>query len=365
MPASLAVLPLQPAPGGYPSRDELFLAIDTGGSKCDCVIASGDGAVLAWGTYRQPGLSGRSARVVGRAVRQALRAIPAARRRFNLCLIYSEPFAADFPFADADVSEKFLSYFNRILGQGALKDVAMIGWVCGCTEYGSALSQHGLSQGIVALAGTGAFIHVCLPTDKIHCHLDGYGPVLGDHGGAYQIGREAFRAAAAAHWSARRATSLRQMVFEALKISSVSAAVELSLLNSDRSLLASLAKLVNTAADEGDAVARSILFKAADDLAETLFDALAAGNLFDGDAPLVGTGSIATRCTLYWQRFCERVQEFAPKLQPRIDARPAVLGILGQSMARRYGLEGADQAALAATLNQSYDVFVASLPLAR
>ncbi len=198
--ASSVVGSSQSAVGGCPLRDELFLAIDTGGSKCDCVIAQGDGRVLAWGSYRQPGLSGRSSRVVGRAVRQALKAIPPIQRYFNLCLIYSEFFAADFPFADSEVTEKFLLYFNRILGQGVLKQETLFRWVCGCTEYGSALSQHGLEQGIVALAGTGAFIHVCLPPHQAHRHLDGYGPVLGDHGGAYQIGREAFRAAAAAHW---------------------------------------------------------------------------------------------------------------------------------------------------------------------
>ncbi len=360
--ASIPAAPPSPQTGGCPSRDELFLAIDNGGSKCDCVIARGDGTVLAMGAYRQPGLSGRSSHVIGHAVREALAAIPTERRRFNLCLIYSDSFAADFPFADADVSKKFLLYYNRIFGQGVFNTASLIRWVCGATEYGAALSLHGLNEGIVALAGTGSFIHVRLPSKKIYLHLDGYGPVLGDHGGAYQIGREAFRAAATANWAPRRATSLRQSVFDALKIKSVGEAVELSLLNSDRSLLASLAKVVDAEANKGDAIARSILIKAADDLAETLYDALASSQLLDSDLPLVGTGSIATRCTLYWQRLCERTRAFAPNLKPVINPRPAAIGLLVQSISRRFDLEDGAKTTLAEVLNRSYDDFMAKSP---
>lgn len=337
--------------------DELFLAIDSGGSKCDCTIARGDGTVVAWGGYRQPGLSGRSAHVIGLAVREALAFIPAEQHRFNLCLFCPEPIFSVFPLQSNTLSSRLTAYFDRIL-DNALPDVKnMVRWVCGNFEYEAALALHGLREGIVALAGTGAFVHLQLPSRDIIRHLDGFGPALGDRGGAYQIGQRAFRAAAAAHWSPRRATSLREPIFEALNIKTVADAIELSLLNSDRSLLASLAKVVDVEAEKGDPIARAILFEAADELAETMYDALAAADLFDAALPLVGTGSIATRCALYWEHFCEHVHAFAPHLQPLINPRPAVLGVLAQGIMHRFGLDVHALNTLVATINRSYDEF--------
>lgn len=337
--------------------DELFLAIDSGGSKCDCVIARGDGTVIAWGGYRQPGLSGRSAHVIGTAVREALSFIPVAQQRFILCLLYPEPLLTSFPLSTNTLSTRVAAHFNHILGI-ALEDAGkMVHWVSGNSEHEAALALHGLREGVVALAGTGAFVHLLLPSHGINRHFDGFGPMLGDHGSAYQIGQRAFRAAAMAHWSPRRATSLREPVFHALNIASVSDAIELSLLNADRSLLASLAKVVEVEAERGDSTARAIVFEAATDLAETVYDALVAADLLDATLPLVGTGSIATRCALYWQHFCEHVHSFAPNLRPLIDPRPAVLGVLAQGIMRRCALDDHALHILVNTIKRSYDQF--------
>ncbi len=354
-----AAVPREPCAGGLSAcvPDDLFLAIDNGGSKCDCVIARGDGTVVAWGGYRQPGLSGRSAHVIGTAVREALAGIPPEQRFFNLCILSPEPVLTAFPFRPNTLSARLASYFNHIFEKSLEDAEQRIRWVSGNTEQESALTLHGLREGIVALSGTGAFVHLLLPSRGIDRHLDGFGPVLGDHGGAYQIGQRAFRAAAAAHWSPRRATSLREPVFAALNLQTVNDAIGLSLLNPDRSLLASLARVVETEAEKGDAIARAILLDASADLSETVYDALSAADLFDADLPLVGTGSIATRCALYWRNFCERVHAFAPNLRPLANPRPAVLGVLAQGIMRRFDLDDPALHTLVHTINRSYDAF--------
>ncbi len=343
-------------------RDELFLAIDYGGSKSDCMIARGDADVLAWGSHRQPGVSGRSSRVIGESVRAALARFPEEEtRQFNLCLPgVPNPRRIDkqrYPQFGRDVAK------NRCrVAWSEVLPKAMVRRVCSVTESAAALALHGLDEGIVALGGTGAFVHVHLPSRGVVSHYDGYGPLLGDSGSAYQIGLAAFRAAASAHWSERRATSLRPAVFEAMGLASLDAAIVLSLRRLDRSLLASLAPIVEAEALKGDAVARSIILDAADALAETLFDALAAGRVFDVTTPLVGTGAIATRCPLYWERFCERSRAMAPGLQPMVNPRPAVLGILAKSMALRHGLTGAEKTDLANRLIVSYDAKFSAQP---
>jgi len=257
----------------------LFLAVDSGGTKCDVVVADATGAVLSRDSHRRPGASGRSATVIRESIRCALAGLSGDCGRFDVFLTGVPQqclrgrlvhLRATNPAARR---KAFLAV--RALAEGQVSRIEDI------SESAAALAMHGLDEGIVALSGTGAFVHVVLPAQGVDLHYDGYGPLLGDHGGAYQIGLAAFRAAAAARWSPRRATSLRDAVFNALGVSCVHEAIELSLQPLDRSLLASLAKIVEEEALKGDAVAQAILLSAADALTETLAD---SANLDGGDA---------------------------------------------------------------------------------
>ncbi|MGI5868275.1 MAG: BadF/BadG/BcrA/BcrD ATPase family protein [Kiritimatiellia bacterium] len=333
----------------------LFLAVDSGGTKCDAVVADATGAVLSRGSHRRPGVSGRSAEVIRESIRAALVGLSEDDACFDVFLTGVPQLVArgrPMPCRVTDPAPRRKAF----VAAGALAERQISG-LEDISETMAALAMHGLDEGIVALSGTGAYVHVFLPARGIDLCYDGYGPLLGDHGGAYQIGLAAFRAAAAAHWSPRRATSLRHAVFNALNISSVPEAVALSLQPLDRSLLASLAILVEKEAVQGDAVAQAILLSAADALAETLADALAASGLAASDAALVGTGSIATRCAIYWDRVCQRVRALAPGLRPMTSPRPAVLGTLVHGLAIRRGLRGAEKQKLADRVMASYDAF--------
>lgn len=333
----------------------LFLAVDSGGTKCDAVVADATGAVLSRGSYRQPGESGRSAPVIRAAVHAALVGLSEDGVCFDVFLTGVPQRIVRGRLVQLRATNP-AGRRKAFMAVGALAE-RQVSRLADVSETAAALAMHGLDEGVVALSGTGAFVHVLLPAQGVDLHFDGYGPLLGDHGGAYQIGLAAFRAAAAAHWSPRRATSLRQAVFNALGVSSVSEAIALSLQPLDRSLLASLAKIVEEEAIRGDAVAQAILLSAADELAETLADALTAAGHAASDAALVGTGSIATRCPIYWNRVCQRARALAPGLRPMANPRPAVLGTLVQGLAIRQGLHGDGKRKLADRAMSTYDAY--------
>lgn len=331
----------------------LFLAVDSGGTKSDAVVADATGAVLSRGSHRRPGASGRSAAVIRESIRCALAGLSGDCGRFDVFLTGVPQQCLRGKLVQLRATNP-AARRKAFLAVDALAD-RQVSRIEDISESAAALAMHGLDAGIVALSGTGAYVHVVLPTQGVDLHYDGYGPLLGDHGGAYQIGLAAFRAAAAAHWSPRRATSLRDAVFNALGVSSVHEAIELSLQPLDRSLLASLAKIVEEEALKGDAVAYAILLSAGDALAETLADALTASGHAASHAALIGTGSTATQCPVYWDRVCQRARALAPGLRPMVNPRPAVLGTLVQGLTIRQGLHGAEKQTLASRVMASYD----------
>ncbi|MGC8667697.1 MAG: N-acetylglucosamine kinase [Chthonomonadales bacterium] len=288
------------------------LAIDAGGSKCDALLVTPAGEVIGWGRWsvrdagsgRGTGGSGRSGATVRRAVQQALR------------------------------QAKGLSDLH-VVGYGASpKDLAEFagraGGVQSVRECDAAMALAGIEAGVVALAGTGAFVYGRRPDGK-EVHLDALGPLLGDYGSGYHIGLMAIRAAAKASWHPRHATSLEVPVLEACQAFSGQSEgfhlVAYMLGNPDRAEVASLAELVNAHAEAGDRHARSILETAADELAETLRDVVDLLNIASELLPLVGTGGVITGSHLYWEHFCLRCREFAPGLEPRLAPGPLVAGV--------------------------------------
>jgi N-acetylglucosamine kinase-like BadF-type ATPase len=172
------------------------------------------------------------------------------------------------------------------------------------------------THGIVVLAGTGAFVGA-LTESSGRVVLDGLGPTLGDYGSGYQIGLMAMRAAMAASWTPERATVLQHLVPRALEVSSLRDVFDLVYVQQiSRTRTASAAKAVLKAADDGDAVARRILIRAADDISEVLADVIRSLHLEDSDCALVASGGIAQNSRIYWERISENALRLAPGLRP-------------------------------------------------
>lgn len=122
--------------------------------------------------------------------------------------------------------------------------------------------------GVVLCAGTGA-VALSVDADGLHRRVDGWGPILGDHGGAYDIGRCGLRAALAALDGRGPATRLERMAELHLGELSIAAAQRLHSRDTVAQV-AAFARSVLDAADEGDGVAKDICRDAGGALATTV-----------------------------------------------------------------------------------------------
>ncbi len=311
-----------------PGPARCLLALDPGGSKCQALLIAPDGTVLSTGRAECPGLSGRSRELVQAAARQALG--NHQPRSCHVATVSGLLAAEDYGFPpDVRVTVHRLSELD---GPLALIDAA---------------------AGLVVVAGTGARISA-RQVDGRCLTIDGLGPLLGDHGSGYAIGRTALRAVAmtVAARGTRPATRLCDPLINACatalqsigddpnhcQLAGVALAsyppsvaeklaplLRLSLIPHDRSVIAGLARLVDDQARAGDEVACRILHTAADDLAESLRLMVAQLGVADRNLPLVALGSVIMRSDLYWDRFCERLTSIAPASQAqRIPHLPVV-----------------------------------------
>lgn len=310
-----------------------ILALDPGGSKCDAVVVEPDGTVVRRVRVTRPGQSGRCRAVVREACQRARQGLRYRRWQIATPL---------WPW-----SRRTRVWFFK--------------------ETQAALRLAHESWGVVALAGTGARVDGYTP-DGRWCWLDGLGPVLGDAGSAYQIGRAALRAVARAIQHPRHATSLKGVVLDyceaiarCMKVNMDQAVLArlrvremqqlaldpdiarldwlicFSLRPQDRSVFAGLARLVDEQARAGDAVATRILREAAADLACTVHDLADRLGILQAEMPCVGMGSVLTRSDVYWEAFSAAVREFAPRFRLIRVVEPPVLGFALAALDKWHG----------------------------
>jgi N-acetylglucosamine kinase-like BadF-type ATPase len=278
-----------------------ILAIDAGGTKCSALYLDSSGEVLGTGRYAHAGVSGRTELAVRMACHQAI----GSHRPDELHIATVSRYLPLTPLAHTRNHEATVS-------------------LVGEDQVAYRLSGH--HYGIVVLAGTGAFVHILTPGGD-DLRLDGRGPLMGDFGSGFDIGRQALQAAVRSHFHQRHATSLTDAILEHLGRAKVGTLSNFDVSAADRSTIASLAGLVDEHARRGDRVSREIIERAADSLAETLEDGIDRVGLHDADLPLIGIGSVATHSELYWGRLCERLTAFAPQMKPVRCRRPPVVGI--------------------------------------
>ena len=172
--------------------------------------------------------------------------------------------------------------------------------------YGDMVAAHrgalGWQPGVVVIAGTGS-VTLGVGTDGTMVKVGGWGPIYGNEGSAYAIGRDGLAAAARAH----DGRGSRTRLVESLR-------VQLGVADFQRSIdavyagpmgqhdVAALAPLVYDAAMAGDAVADEICTTAAGHLADGVRTAL----LRLGDSsglPVSYQGAVLCACDLIRARF--------------------------------------------------------------
>jgi N-acetylglucosamine kinase-like BadF-type ATPase len=120
--------------------------------------------------------------------------------------------------------------------------------------------------GIIIIAGTGSIAFGRNARGET-ARAGGWGYLFGDEGGAFDLARQALRAALQYEEGWGPETVLRQQLLEATGVATANELLHRFYASFDRSYVASLAVLVSRAAEHGDGVAIDILRRAAGQLA--------------------------------------------------------------------------------------------------
>jgi N-acetylglucosamine kinase-like BadF-type ATPase len=124
-----------------------------------------------------------------------------------------------------------------------------------------------LGQGIIVIGGTGSIAFGRHPEGG-KARAGGWGHIFGDEGGAFDIARQALRAALRMEEGWGPPTTLRAVLLEATESRNANAVLHRFYAPEwPRSRVAALAQLVDVTAAEGDGVAAEILTRAAQELA--------------------------------------------------------------------------------------------------
>lgn len=282
----------------------LLIGVDAGGSHTTAMVAGEDGTPLGQahgepGVVR-PGREGAAADAIADTCRRVLRHLKPGARADVLVVgaagVGAEP--------------------QRAALRALLEVADLAGRVQVTTDAEVALAAaFGEQPGIVLLAGTGSIAWARLPDGEM-VRLGGLGPTLGDHGSAYQLGRQGLRAAALAFEGLGPDTRLRDQLLP--DVTALAEAVR-SQYEIEPRLVALLARLVIESADAGDAVSRDIVDKGADVLAA---HAVALARRFPAQAEVrvaLGGGLLASLPT-YRQRVAARLAQVAPRVIIGTDA---------------------------------------------
>ena len=251
---------------------DYFLGVDGGQSSTYALIGDASGRVLGAG---RGGPSNHVAASEGRAkftgaIQSCLAAacvnagLDATAIRFaSACLGFSGG-----PADKEAILQEILPSDRTLVTHDAL--IALSGATCG-------------EPGLITIAGTGSIAFGRNASGKT-ARAGGWGYVFGDEGGGFYIVRQAVRAALRFEEGWGDATSMRRMFLDATAASDINQLVHRFYTPEfPRPRLAAFAKLVDDAAENGDAIAREILNEAARELATIA--AAVRGQLFEKAEP--------------------------------------------------------------------------------
>jgi N-acetylglucosamine kinase-like BadF-type ATPase len=285
------------------------LGADGGNSKTELLVATPDGDVVAY--VRGPGSNSHAvgaagtAAVLGRLVARAGLDEPADVGVFHLC-------GADVP---ADVAE-----LEDAVGRGGWAGRAVV------DNDTFALLRVGTDaeSAVAVICGAGINCVGRARGGRV-VRYPSLGWETGDWGGSEQIGREALSLAARGEDGRGEPTALVEAVraYFDQTVGELGEAVHYRRLSQSR--LGELAPVVVRLAAEGDAVARGLVARQADEVALLVRRALRDLDVHEADAVL-GGGMLGAGEGFLYERAVARVAELAPGARPVPSKAPPVLG---------------------------------------
>jgi N-acetylglucosamine kinase-like BadF-type ATPase len=162
---------------------------------------------------------------------------------------------------------------------------------------------------VVVIAGTGSAVLGRNSAEKL-AREGGWGPILGDPGSAYDIGRKAV-VLSLRHWLRGQNSPLGNEILHRFHCNWVELQDQIRA-NAD-SVFPEVLPLVAKAAAEGDEDARALLQSAAEELVEMAGRVIETLGLWDQSFFLAKTGGVFGRCRVFDDRFDSRVAQVVPK----------------------------------------------------
>jgi N-acetylglucosamine kinase len=252
---------------------KLFLGVDGGQSGTAAVIGDETGRVLGAG---EAGPCNHAAAGEGRAKleRAVAGSLAGACQQAGLDPSTIEFEAACFGMSGGpEDKQEILAGILRTRHLIVTNDAVIA--LSGATQSG---------QGIITIAGTGSIAFGRNASGRC-ARAGGWGYIFGDEGGGFDLARQATRAIVRAEEGWGSATRLRQALLEATGAASANEMLHLFYTDAwPRSRVAKLARLVDDAAVDSDAVALDIIHNSAQQLA--LLTAAVRGQLWQEGEPV-------------------------------------------------------------------------------
>jgi N-acetylglucosamine kinase-like BadF-type ATPase len=297
------------------------LAVDGGNSKTDVAVVGWDGALLALVggpsvSHQEVGLEPGMTRLAGLAAEALRRAGKATRPALGVyCLA-----GADRP--------SDLRMVSRALEAAGLTDQTIV------RNDAFAVLRAGARRGwgVAVICGSGVNCAAVAPDGRT-ARLAALGDISGDWGGGQSIGTDALGAAVRARDGRGPRTALERLVpahFGVRRPLDVTNGLYAGAIAHRR--IIELAPIVFEAAADGDAVARSIIDRMADEITAMAVAMLRRLHLTRSDAEIVlGGGIFRTTEPEFYARIDRGVASAAPRTRlHRLEARPVLgAGLLG------------------------------------
>ncbi len=274
------------------------LGFDGGGTKTECVLMDETGAVLARSRSgpSNPSRIGLDA-AFGALADAADRAVATAGKTAgDVVSICGALAGADLTNALPELHRRFKLKFPNATTFLA-SDLSM------------ALAATGVAPSIVVIAGTGSAV-IGRDASGALAREGGFGPILGDPGSAYDIGRKAVILCLSGQQAGDN-SYFGNEILEAFKCNWVELQAQIRS-NPDR-VLPGIFPLVAKAANEGEESARALLHSAAEELAGLVERVVDRLNLRAETFFLAKTGGVFNRSAHFDDYFDQLLGQIAPK----------------------------------------------------
>ncbi len=296
------------------------MGIDGGGTKTICLLSDENGNVIGKGVagpsnYHVVGIEQTQA-AIHACIREA---IASSGREIT------EIQSITLGMAGVDRPDDY-AVVNRIL------DALDVKFWSRTTDNDAVIALAGATvarPGVVLICGTGS-IAFGINQRGERRRAGGWGPILGDEGGGYDIGRRAMIAAMRDGDGRGPSTILKPMILEHLQLPAVERLVaRVHVQNMQRHEIAVLARLVIDAANKGDRVAQEILIYAGRELATGAIAVIRGLNMQLDEFEIGLAGGVFRARGLIVETISRLTREIAPQsnvVMPRFE--PSVGALL-------------------------------------